>query len=66
MLQALRGVGVPVMTGWSERTTYHIEVKSTQQDCNGVPFFVSPNQIKMVSCNFVLGLLQRNADESWR
>ncbi|KAK3329148.1 hypothetical protein B0H66DRAFT_526539 [Apodospora peruviana] len=48
MLDALRKEGVQLMPGWSTGTTYHLEVKGTQQECDAVPFFVSPNQVRMM------------------
>ncbi|KAK5653263.1 hypothetical protein OQA88_9162 [Cercophora sp. LCS_1] len=48
MAEALGGAGVRLMPGWSRETTYHLEVKSTQEECDAVPFFVSPNQIGMM------------------
>jgi len=45
---ALQGAGVSMMPYWGRGTTYHIEVKSTQGECNSASMFFSPNQIDMV------------------
>jgi hypothetical protein len=48
MRGALRVAGVPLRPEWSNNTTYHLEVKTTQEDC-AEPFFISQNQVDLVS-----------------
>jgi len=49
MSDALRAAGVEMMPGWGLGTKYHLEVKSTQGECNAQPMILSSNQINKVS-----------------
>ena len=40
-----------MMPGRGLGTKYHLEVKSTQAECNAQPMILSPNQINKVSCS---------------
>jgi hypothetical protein len=55
MRRLLREVGVELDAEWSSSTTFHLEVKTTLgPDCE--PFFVSQNQVDLVSILRVKGL----------
>jgi hypothetical protein len=47
MRELLQSTGVQLSPYWSNRTTYHLEVKATPSE-QSAPFFVSANQIRMV------------------
>lgn len=48
MKRVLRTAGVDIADELHAGATYHLEVKTTQGSC-GDPFFVSQNQVDMVS-----------------
>ena len=43
----LYGAGVQPSQGWTARTIFHLEIKTTPSDCDE-PFFVSQNQFHKV------------------
>jgi hypothetical protein len=48
MKDILSAAGTKLREGWSRSTTYHLEIKTTLEGCKE-PFFVSQNQLNMVS-----------------
>ena len=48
MMTVLRKAGVSLDAGWSNSTTYHLEVKTTLKECDE-PYHISQNQLEMVS-----------------
>lgn len=50
LLQALTNAGAEISPDWRTETRYHLEVKSTPAEC-GATFYVSKDQVRLVSCN---------------
>ncbi len=48
MREVLRGWRVHIDPNWTNQTTYHLEVKTTDGDCERT-LFVSPNQVEKVT-----------------
>ena len=62
MREVLLNEGVWLPPHWSNRPTYHLEVKSTPRECNA-PLFVSENQIQKVSLYEAPGVPRCCTDE---